>query len=84
MRTFHTGGTFTGELAPQVRAAVAGQFQMPKALRSRPYRTRHGEDALVMEANTEATIQMESGKTRSVSLPQGSIVFVVDGAILSK
>ncbi|MEM1254320.1 MAG: DNA-directed RNA polymerase subunit beta' [Cyanobacteria bacterium P01_H01_bin.21] len=84
MRTFHTGGTFTGELAPQVRAAVAGQFQMPTALRSRAYRTRHGEDALVMEANTEATIQMESGKTRAVSLPQGSIVFVVDGATLSK
>ena len=84
MRTFHTGGTFTGELAPQVRASAAGQFQMPKDFRSRPYRTRHGEDALVMEANTEATIQMESGKTRAVSLPQGSIVFVVDGATLSK
>ena len=84
MRTFHTGGTFTGELAPQVRASVTGQFQMPSDLRSRPYRTRHGEDSLVMEANTEAKIQMESGKTRSVSLPQGSIVFVTDGATLAK
>ena len=84
MRTFHTGGTFTGELAPQIRAKVAGQFQMPEELRSRPYRTRHGEDALVMEANTEAKIIMDSGKTRAVSLPQGSIVFVVDGTILGK
>ncbi|EKV02219.1 DNA-directed RNA polymerase subunit beta' [Leptolyngbya sp. PCC 7375] len=84
MRTFHTGGTFTGELAPQVRAKVAGQFQMPSSLRSRPYRTRHGEDALVMEANTDAKIVMENGKTRAVSLPQGSIAFVDDGTVLAK
>ncbi|MBX2864147.1 MAG: DNA-directed RNA polymerase subunit beta' [Leptolyngbyaceae cyanobacterium MAG.088] len=84
MRTFHTGGTFTGELAPQVRAKVTGQFKMPEDLRSRPFRTRHGEDALVMESNTDAKIIMESGKTRSVSLPQGSIVFVADGVNLTK
>ena len=63
MRTFHTGGTFTGELAPQVRAKVAGQFNMPESLRSRGFRTRHGEDALVMESNTEAKIIMESGRS---------------------
>ena len=84
MRTFHTGGTFTGELAPQVRAKVAGRFQMPDNVRSRAFRTRHGEDALVMESNTEAKIVMESGKTRSVSLPQGSIVFMPDGNTLAK
>ncbi|MBE9068737.1 DNA-directed RNA polymerase subunit beta' [Leptolyngbya cf. ectocarpi LEGE 11479] len=84
MRTFHTGGTFTGELAPQVRAKVAGQFTMPDTLRSRAFRTRHGEDALVMESNTEAKVVMDSGKTRSVQLPQGSIVFVPDGATLAK
>ncbi|MEM9806371.1 MAG: DNA-directed RNA polymerase subunit beta'', partial [Cyanobacteria bacterium P01_D01_bin.56] len=84
MRTFHTGGTFTGELAPQVRAKVVGQFKMPDDLRSRPFRTRHGEDALVMETNVDAKILMDSGKTRAVSLPQGSIVFVPDGATLAK
>ncbi|MEA5464155.1 DNA-directed RNA polymerase subunit beta' [Leptothoe sp. PORK10 BA2] len=84
MRTFHTGGTFTGELAPQVRAKAAGQFTMPDSLRSRPFRTRHGEDALLMESNTDAKIIMENGKTRSVSLPQGSIVFVADGVTLAK
>ena len=84
MRTFHTGGTFTGELAPQVRAEVAGEFQMPSNLRSRAFRTRHGEDALVMESSTDATITADSGKKKSVSLPQGSIVFVADGARLNK
>ncbi len=84
MRTFHTGGTFTGELAPQVRAKVAGTFQMPEEVRSRAFRTRHGEDALVMEANTEAKLVMENSKTRVVSLPQGSIVFVANGATLEK
>ncbi|MEM6352746.1 MAG: DNA-directed RNA polymerase subunit beta'', partial [Cyanobacteria bacterium P01_D01_bin.14] len=83
MRTFHTGGTFTGEMAPQVRAEKAGVFKLPSDLRSRPFRTRHGEDALVMEANAEAKIE-GSGKAKSVSLPQGTILFAKEGDQLEK
>lgn len=84
MRTFHTGGTFTGEMAPQVRAEIAGQLKLPKQLRSRAFRTRHGEDALVVEANAEGTIEGPTGKPKKFSLPQGSIVFVQDGTTLEK
>ncbi|MEL6246564.1 MAG: DNA-directed RNA polymerase subunit beta' [Cyanobacteria bacterium J06627_15] len=83
MRTFHTGGTFTGEMAPQVRAEKAGVFKLPSDLRSRPFRTRHGEDALVMEVNAEAKIE-GSGKAKSVSLPQGTILFAKEGDQLEK
>ena len=83
MRTFHTGGTFTGELAPQIRAKRAGKVHIPKDLRSRPFRTRHGEDALVMEANNQITMEL-NGKEYNVSLPQGSILFAQDGDELKK
>ncbi|MFN4067120.1 MAG: DNA-directed RNA polymerase subunit beta'', partial [Thermosynechococcus sp.] len=45
MRTFHTGGVFTGEVARQERAPFAGTVEYGKKLRVRPYRTRHGDDA---------------------------------------
>ena len=83
MRTFHTGGTFTGELAPQIRAKRSGTVHIPEDMRSRPFRTRHGEDALVMEANNQISMEL-NGKEYSVSLPQGSILFAQEGDVLKK
>ncbi|MGJ3251363.1 MAG: DNA-directed RNA polymerase subunit beta' [Elainellaceae cyanobacterium] len=81
MRTFHTGGVFTGEIAQQNRAPFDGVVRLPKSerVRTRPFRTRHGEDALIVEANVE--ISVESGdRKKSFPVGQGSILFVRDGA----
>ncbi|MEM9137293.1 MAG: DNA-directed RNA polymerase subunit beta'', partial [Cyanobacteria bacterium P01_F01_bin.42] len=79
MRTFHTGGVFTSEVARQVRAPFDGKIKYPKSLRARPYRTRHGEDAQVAEVNTKLTI--ESGKKKeSFEITQGSTLLFADGA----
>ncbi|PSB11729.1 DNA-directed RNA polymerase subunit beta'' [filamentous cyanobacterium CCP2] len=79
MRTFHTGGTFTGEVAPQVRANFDGTVHTkPKQFRSRPFRTRHGEDALVAEVSVEVTVESGS-KKESATVPPGSILFIRDG-----
>ena len=83
MRTFHTGGTFTGELAPQIRAKRAGTIRLQDAMRTRPFRTRHGEDALLMEANNQISIET-NGKETSVSLPQGAILFAKEGDEVKK
>ncbi|MGC1309257.1 MAG: DNA-directed RNA polymerase subunit beta' [Phormidesmis sp.] len=84
MRTFHTGGTFTGELAPQIRAKRPGMVHVNvDTMRSRPFRTRHGEDALMMEANSQITVET-NGKEYSVALPQGAILFAKDGAEIQK
>ncbi|HEY9623551.1 MAG TPA: DNA-directed RNA polymerase subunit beta' [Crinalium sp.] len=79
MRTFHTGGTFTGELVPQVRAPFDGSIRLkPKQFRSRAFRTRHGEDALVLEAQIDLTV--ESGDRKEhFSVPPGSILFAREG-----
>jgi DNA-directed RNA polymerase subunit beta' len=78
MRTFHTGGAFTGERAPQIRAPFEGTVVFSKRIRTRAFRTKHGEDALVVEMNSSMTLESGS-KKKSFPLPQGSILFVEDG-----
>ncbi|MGF1495214.1 MAG: DNA-directed RNA polymerase subunit beta' [Elainellaceae cyanobacterium] len=85
MRTFHTGGVFTGEVAQQIRSPYDGVVQFPKAsqMRTRPFRTRHGEDALIAEANVELVVEAGE-KKRSFTVAQGSILFTHDGATVKK
>ena len=83
MRTFHTGGTFTGEMTPQIRAKSGGTLQLPKRFRSRSFRTRHGEDALILESSTELVVN-GTGKPQKETVPQGTILFLNDGASVQK
>lgn len=84
MRTFHTGGVFTGEVAQQVRSKTEGTIRLPRKLRTRTYRTRHGEDALYVEAN--GIINLEPKKDGSgdkehqeIHVTQGSTLYVHEG-----
>lgn len=78
MRTFHTGGVFTAEVARQVRAPFNGKVHFPKRLRTRPIRTRHGEDALTVEMNAQLTIEAD-GRREEFPITQGSTLLVKDG-----
>jgi DNA-directed RNA polymerase subunit beta' len=78
MRTFHTGGVFTAELQQQARAPFDGKVKFAKNLRGRPYRTRHGEDAFLSEANAKLTVE-GGGQSKSFDISQGSILLVQDG-----
>ncbi|MBW4523116.1 MAG: DNA-directed RNA polymerase subunit beta' [Scytolyngbya sp. HA4215-MV1] len=81
MRTFHTGGVFTGEMARQEKAPFDGIVRFPKRLRTRPFRTRHGEDALVVDAaDANTKITLESGdRQESFYVLQGTTLLVRDG-----
>ncbi|MBE9137783.1 DNA-directed RNA polymerase subunit beta' [Nodosilinea sp. LEGE 07088] len=83
MRTFHTGGTFTGEVAPRIRAVKDGTVKLPKNLKTRVFRTRYGEEALMLESNADVVIE-GTGKNKTESLPQGTILFVNDGDVVKK
>jgi DNA-directed RNA polymerase subunit beta' len=78
MRTFHTGGVFTGEVARQIRAPFNGKVCFPKKLRSRPFRTRHGEDALTAEVGTILTLEGENS-SETFEITQGSTLLIRDG-----
>ena len=83
MRTFHTGGVFTGEVAQQVRSKVSGTVKIPRKLQTRPYRTRHGEDALYVEANGTLTIEGDkksgTGESQEIAVTQGSTLYIHNG-----
>ncbi|MCF4966813.1 DNA-directed RNA polymerase subunit beta'' [Nostoc sp. CMAA1605] len=84
MRTFHTGGVFTGEVAQQVRSKIDGTVKLPRKLRTRPYRTRHGEDALYIESNGVFILEPpkegeETPTPQEVQVTQGSTLYVFDG-----
>ena len=88
MRTFHTGGVFTGEVARQVRAKNDGTIRLPKKLKTRPYRTRHGEDALFVEANGNMVLDGKKGEhgpgSAEIAVTQGSTLYIVDGQHVKK
>ncbi|MFN6483595.1 MULTISPECIES: DNA-directed RNA polymerase subunit beta'' [unclassified Nostoc] len=84
MRTFHTGGVFTGEVAQQVRSKIDGTVKLPRKLKTRTYRTRHGEDALYVEANGIMLLEPKkegdvTPENQEVHLTQGSTLYVFDG-----
>jgi len=78
MRTFHTGGVFTGELAEQVRAPFNGVLRFPKSIRAKPTRTRHGEEALILEENIKIDLYSYDAIKSKMELKQGTVLFLSD------
>ena len=77
MRTFHTGGVFTGEVAGQIRADVAGEIHWGKGLSTRRVRTRHGDEREQVEVAGELILRPKGkGKAINYSLTPGSLVLV--------
>lgn len=56
MRTFHTGGIFTGENLKQLVAPFSGKIILPESLKAIAYRTNHGVNVLKLQQ--EAEIQL--------------------------
>lgn len=79
MRTFHTGGVFTGEVARQLHAPFKGVVHYPANVRLRSFRTRHGDDAFLTETNFELTLVSEGGRKQTFQIVQGSILMQPEG-----
>ncbi len=80
MRTFHTGGVFTGEVAQQVRAPFNGVLRIDKSkkFRVRSFRTRHGDDAMIVESNMDVVVE-QGDRKKKLAVAAGSILFKDDG-----
>jgi DNA-directed RNA polymerase subunit beta' len=79
MRTFHTGGVFTGEVARQIKADKTGKCQF-KGIGTRRVRTRHGDELEQVEIPGDLILQPFEGKKITYSLTAGSLLFVTNGA----
>ncbi|MCT7951075.1 DNA-directed RNA polymerase subunit beta' [Ancylothrix sp. C2] len=85
MRTFHTGGVFTGEIAKTIRASEKGVVRFPSNLRVRGYRTRHGEEAFIVESsNAEITLECADGKKEILPVSSGSILLAANNSVVAQ
>ena len=84
MRTFHTGGVFTGEVARQIRAKSDGKVEFGKGLTTRQIRTRHGDERNQVETVGDIKLIPHKGKTTSTALTVGSLIYVEDGEEVKK
>nr|YP_010924665.1 RNA polymerase beta'' subunit [Hyaloseris cinerea]WKB11424.1 RNA polymerase beta'' subunit [Hyaloseris cinerea] len=74
LRTFHTGGVFTGGTAEHVRAPSNGKIKFNEDL-VHPTRTRHGHPAFLCSRDLYVTIESED-IIHNVSIPPKSFLLV--------
>ncbi|KAK4794367.1 hypothetical protein SAY86_012361 [Trapa natans] len=74
LRTFHTGGVFTGGTAGHVRAPSNGKIKFNEDL-VHPTRTRHGHPAFLCFIDLNVTIESED-IIHNVTIPQKSFLLV--------
>lgn len=76
MRTFHTGGVFTGEITKQITAHQNGIVKFNKNVKLTSTRTRHGEIAFITPEPIEICIENVMSQSRQeLNIPEGSILF---------
>nr|YP_010048326.1 RNA polymerase beta'' subunit [Pentasachme caudatum]QPK76680.1 RNA polymerase beta'' subunit [Pentasachme caudatum] len=74
LRTFHTGGVFTGGTAEHVRAPSSGKIKFNEDL-VHPTRTRHGHPAFLCSIDLYVTIESED-ILHNVNIPSKSFLLV--------
>lgn len=84
MRTFHTGGVFTGEVARTVKAEAGGELAFGKTLRTRPVRTRHGDDLEQVDVAGDLLVVSAKGKKHRHALTAGTLLLAKKGDKVEK
>nr|BED43244.1 RNA polymerase beta'' subunit [Pyropia sp. Myanmar_A]BED43441.1 RNA polymerase beta'' subunit [Pyropia sp. Myanmar_B]BED43638.1 RNA polymerase beta'' subunit [Pyropia sp. Myanmar_C] len=84
MRTFHTGGVFTGELAEQIYAPIDGTLTDLDMESYTDVRTRHGEQALITKNPTQVTIRSNKNQKLIIKLSKGTTLLLASGEFVSK
>nr|YP_009861109.1 RNA polymerase beta'' subunit [Lasia spinosa]QIU82799.1 RNA polymerase beta'' subunit [Lasia spinosa] len=74
LRTFHTGGVFTGGTAEHVRAPFNGKIKFNEDL-VHPTRTRHGHPAFLCSIDLYVTIESQN-INHNVNIPLKSLILV--------
>lgn len=84
MRTFHTGGVFTGELAQTIISPANGTIQYPQQYQIKEVRTRHGDNAYLIENDCQLQIIDNHNKKYFINLNKGALLFPNNKAVIKK
>jgi DNA-directed RNA polymerase subunit beta' len=76
MRTFHTGGVFTGSFSNQIRAQASGQVIFSKQLKLIPFRTDLGKKAYLTQNSGEIYLKTYKNEFLSTSISSDTILFI--------
>jgi len=84
MRTFHTGGIFTGENINQILSPFSGKLILPENLKTINYRTSHGVMVLKLQEEANVTILNWEGNKKEIFLNMGSFLYKNQSTFIKK
>lgn len=84
MRTFHTGGIFTGETLTQILSPFSGKLLLPLDLKTVPYRTNHGINVLKLQQEVRLAIINWKGIKKEIPLNIGSNLYLTTSSFVKK
>jgi DNA-directed RNA polymerase subunit beta' len=76
MRTFHTGGVFSGDLTRQIRSPISGRIEYEETGRANLFRTMHGKTGFRLKTQILVLIKNSSETTISFQIPVGSLLLI--------
>nr|QCI07853.1 RNA polymerase b'-subunit [Pleonosporium borreri] len=84
MRTFHTGGVFTGELEQTIVSSCDGIIKYSNNLLLSKTRTKHGDYALLVNNDSIIKVIDNSNTEKIVNIFKGSLLLVDDNSLVTK
>nr|YP_010904271.1 RNA polymerase b-subunit [Catenella fusiformis]WCH57522.1 RNA polymerase b-subunit [Catenella fusiformis] len=78
MRTFHTGGVFTGELAQNIISTCDARVKYLDSMLVTSTRTRHGDQAFLINSDCKLKLTDSSAINKFVNLTKGTLLLVKD------
>lgn len=78
MRTFHTGGVFSGDLTQQIRAPFPGTVSYTVSSKTAFVRTMHGDRGFQLKEDINLYIENLVGTRVYIPIPKGNILLVND------
>nr|ARW63725.1 RNA polymerase b''''-subunit [Chondria sp. (in: red algae)] len=78
MRTFHTGGVFTGELSQNITADMEGRVKYPPGLNTNITRNKHGDNVTKVNTDCVITIINSEGISKKFPILKGSLIAVLN------
>jgi hypothetical protein len=84
MRTFHTGGIFTGGTVNQVVSPFSGKLNIPDSLKTTVARTSHGIKVFKIQQESHIKITNWKGYSKEIFLPIGAYLYVTNSQFVKK
>nr|YP_009398451.1 RNA polymerase b''''-subunit [Lophocladia kuetzingii]ARW67637.1 RNA polymerase b''''-subunit [Lophocladia kuetzingii] len=82
MRTFHTGGVFTGELSQNILSSSEGKVQYPANISLTQARNKHGDDVMLVNNDCYLKIVSNEKKENTLFIPRNSLLLVDNDSIV--